>query len=70
MVGKKEENNELSQYTFDGKKRLNIPQTGIDLTEISSLNWRKTYIFDLYVNPQLQWTDKTEGASYTALKRK
>ena len=44
--GKKEEKDELAQYTFDEEKRLNIPQTGLVSDETDPLNGKKTHMFD------------------------
>ncbi len=61
---KKVENNELTQYTFEEEKRLNIPQTGLVSAETDPINGRKTYMFDPHLDPELQWTGKTEGTSF------
>ncbi len=62
--GKKEEKDELAQYTFDEEKRLNIPQTGLVSAETDPLNGKKTYMFDPHLDPELQWAGKTEGTSF------
>ena len=61
---KKVENNELTQYTFEEEKRLNIPQTGLVSAETDPINGRKTYMFDPHLDPELQWSGKTEGTSF------
>ncbi len=62
--GKKEEKDELAQYTFEEEKRLNIPQTGLVSAETDPLNGKKTYMFDPHLDPELQWAGKTEGTSF------
>ncbi|MCL4480824.1 MAG: site-specific DNA-methyltransferase, partial [Candidatus Thermoplasmatota archaeon] len=61
---KKIENNELTQYTFEEEKRLNIPQTGLVSADTDPINGRKTYMFDPHLDPELQWSGKTEGTSF------
>ncbi len=61
---KKVEDNELAQYTFEEEKRLNIPQTGLVSAETDPINGRKTYMFDPHLDPELQWSGKTEGTSF------
>ncbi len=61
---RKVENDELAQYTFEGEKRLNIPQTGLVSSETDPINGRKTYTFDPHLDPELQWAGKTEGTSF------
>ena len=68
--GKKEEKDELAQYTFDEEKQLNIPQTGLVSDEAGPLNGKKTHIFDPHLDPELQWTNKTEKTSYTIPNKK
>ncbi len=68
--GKKEEKDELAQYTFEEEKRLNIPQTGLVSAETDPINWRMTYMFDPHLDPELQWAGKTEGMSYTRPNKK
>jgi adenine-specific DNA-methyltransferase len=63
--GKKDEKDELAQYTFEEEKRLNIPQTGLVSAETDTLNGKKTYMFDPHLDPELQWAGKTDGKSYT-----
>ena len=60
----KTENNELTQYTFEEEKRLNIPQTGLVSADTDPINGRKTYMFDPHLDPELQWSGKTEGTSF------
>lgn len=60
----KVENNELTQYTFEEEKRLNIPQTGLVSAETDPINGKKTYMFDPHLDPELQWSGKTEGTSF------
>ena len=62
--GKKDEKDELAQYTFEEEKRLNIPQTGLVSAETDPLNGKKTYMFDPHLDPELQWAGKTEGTSF------
>ena len=63
--GKKEETkDELTQYTHKEEKRLNIPQTGLVSAETDPINGRKKYIFDPHLDPELQWSGKTEGTSF------
>jgi len=62
--GKKEEKDELAQYTFEEERRLNIPQTGLVSAETDPLNGKKTYMFDPHLDPELQWAGKTEGTSF------
>ena len=62
--GKKEEKDELAQYTFEEEKRLNIPQTGLVSAETDPINGRRKYIFDPHIDPELQWAGKTEGTSF------
>ena len=50
---KKIENNELTQYTFEEEKRLNIPQTGLVSADTDPINGRKTYMFDPHLDPEL-----------------
>ena len=61
---KKAEEEELSQYTFDEEKRLNIPQTGLVSADTDPINGKKTYMFDPHLDPELQWSGKTEGANF------
>ena len=60
----KEEKDALTQYTFEEEKRLNIPQTGLVSAETDPINGRKTYMFDPHLDPELQWSGKTEGTSF------
>ena len=60
----KEEEDALTQYTFEEAKRLNIPQTGLVSAETDPINGRKTYMFDPHLDPELQWAGKTEGTSF------
>ena len=60
----KKEEDELTQYTFEDEKRLNIPQTGLVSAETDPINGRKTYMFDPHLDPELQWAGKTEGTSF------
>ncbi len=60
----KKEKDELTQYTFEDEKRLNIPQTGLVSAETDPINGRKTYMFDPHLDPELQWAGKTEGTSF------
>jgi adenine-specific DNA-methyltransferase len=62
--GKKEEKDELAQYTFEEEKRLNIPQTGLVSAETDPINGRRVYMFDPHLDPELQWAGKTEGTSF------
>ena len=62
--GKKEEKDELAQYIFGEEKRLNIPQTGLVSAETDPINGRRKYMFDPHLDPELQWTGKTEGTSF------
>ncbi|SIM31197.1 site-specific DNA-methyltransferase [Cuniculiplasma divulgatum] len=61
---KKENRDELTQYTFEGEKRLNIPQTGLVSAGTDPINGKKTYMFDPHLDPELQWAGKTEGTSF------
>lgn len=61
---KKENRDELTQYTFDGEKRLNIPQTGLVSAGTDPINGKKKYVFDPHLDPELQWAGKTEGTSF------
>lgn len=63
-IEKKENKDELVQYTFEEEKRLNIPQTGLVSAETDPLNGKKTYMFDPHLDPELQWAGKTEGTSF------
>ena len=58
------EKDELTQYTFEEEKRLNIPQTGLVSADTDPINGRKTYMFDPHLDPELQWSGKTEGTSF------
>jgi len=69
-MGKNEENDKLTQYTFNEEKRLNIPQTGLVSAETDPINGKKTYKFDPHLDPELQWARKTEGMSYIRPNRK
>ena len=60
----KEEEDALTQYTFEEAKRLNIPQTGLVSAETDPINGKKTYMFDPHLDPELQWAGKTEGTSF------
>ena len=60
----KKEDDALTQYTFEEEKRLNIPQTGLVSAETDPINGRKTYMFDPHLDPELQWSGKTEGTSF------
>ncbi|MCL4328886.1 MAG: site-specific DNA-methyltransferase, partial [Candidatus Thermoplasmatota archaeon] len=60
----KEGKDALTQYTFEEEKRLNIPQTGLVSAETDPINGRKTYMFDPHLDPELQWSGKTEGTSF------
>lgn len=61
---KKENRDELTQYTFEGEKRLNIPQTGLVSAGTDPINGKKTYMFDPHLDPELKWAGKTEGTSF------
>jgi adenine-specific DNA-methyltransferase len=63
-MGKNEENDKLTQYTFNEEKRLNIPQTGLVSAETDPINGKKTYKFEPHLDPELQWAGKTEGTSF------
>ena len=60
----KKEDDVLTQYIFEEEKRLNIPQTGLVSAETDPINGRKTYMFDPHLDPELQWSGKTEGTSF------
>ena len=60
----KKAEDELTQYTFEDEKRLNIPQTGLVSADTDPINGRKTYLFDPHLDPELQWAGKTEGTSF------
>ncbi len=73
MIGKsekKEEKDELAQYTFEGEKRPKIPLAGLVSDKTNSLNENKTCMFDPHRDPELQWTKKAENPSYTIISRK
>jgi len=53
---------DIEAYTHDGVKRTNIPPVGMaqhDTVEEP----KKTYTFDPYIDPQLDWAGKAEGLS-------
>ena len=62
--GNKGEGDELAQYIFEEKKRLNIPQTGLVSAETDPINGKKTYTFDPHLDPELQWAGKKEGLRF------
>ncbi|MGI6154007.1 MAG: site-specific DNA-methyltransferase [Christensenellaceae bacterium] len=54
---------DIEAYTHDGKKRTNNPPVGMaqyDQEEES----KKTYAFDPYIDPTLDWAGKTEGETF------
>ena len=57
-------NDQVKQYTHEGKKRYNNPPVGLVTVETDHLNGKKNYQYDPYLDPQLQWAGKKEGISF------
>lgn len=60
----KSEKDGVEQYIHEEQKRLNNPPVGLVTAETDQLNGKKTYKFDPYLDPQLQWAGKAEGLSF------
>jgi adenine-specific DNA-methyltransferase len=54
---------EIGQYTHEDKKRPNNPPVGLVTHETDKAAKRK-YIHDPHLDPQLQWSGKTENAAF------
>jgi adenine-specific DNA-methyltransferase len=54
----------VDQYIHDEEKRLNNPPVGLVSAKTDALNGKKTYEFDPHLDPQLQWSGKTEGTNF------
>ena len=50
---------EIKNYTHSGK-RLNIPEVGLVSSATDKLVEMKEYKFDPYLDPQLDWSGKSE----------
>ena len=61
---KVEKKEDVTQYTHLTETRVNIPPTGLVTAETDPLDGKKTYKFDPHLDPELQWTGKTEGVSF------
>ena len=64
MTKKKINKKDIDQYLHPDKKRLNNPPVGLVTKETDKLNGKKTYHFDPHLDPELQWSGKTEGTSF------
>jgi adenine-specific DNA-methyltransferase len=53
----------VEQYIHDDK-RSNNPPVGLVTVETDNLNGKKTYKFDVHLDPQLEWAGKVEGLSF------
>jgi len=53
----------VAQYLHSGK-RVNNPPVGLVTAGTDHLNGKKTYEYDPYLDPQLQWAGKKEGQSF------
>lgn len=65
-MAKKISNKPIEHYEHIDKERLNIPPVGL-VTEKTDTDFgqkKKKYEFDPHLDPQLQWTGKTEHTSF------
>lgn len=56
----------IEQYSHPDKERLNNPPVGLvsDVTDVDYGQKKKTYEYDPHLDPQLQWTGKSENTSF------
>jgi adenine-specific DNA-methyltransferase len=56
----------IEQYSHPDKERLNNPPVGLvsDVTDVDYGQKKKKYEYDPHLDPQLQWTGKTEHTSF------
>ena len=55
---------EVRNYTHKGKKRLNNPPVGLVTPDTDQDQEKKTYAYDLHLDPQLAWAGKAEHTSF------
>ena len=56
---------EVDSYNHKGQERVNIPQVGLVKPETDpDTGKNKKYQYDPHLDPQLQWTGKTERTSF------
>jgi adenine-specific DNA-methyltransferase len=55
----------IENYTHEGKERVNNPPIGLVTPKTDpDKGEKKTYAYDPHLDPQLQWTSKTEHTSF------
>ncbi len=54
----------IDPYTHRDKDRLYNPPVGLVTPETDPAGGRKTYAYDLHLDPQLQWAGKAEHTSF------
>lgn len=61
---KKEDDQNIEQYTYPEKKRLNNPPVGLVTPDTDQDAPKKKYQFDPHLDPQLVWSGKAEHTSF------
>lgn len=61
---KKANKKPIEQYDHKGSERLNNPPVGLVTPETDKEAGKKTYAYDPYLDPQLQWAGKAEHTSF------
>ena len=66
MAKKTNQAKSIEQYEHADKERLNNPPVGLvsDKTDTEYGQKKKKYAYDPHLDPQLQWTGKTEHTSF------
>ena len=54
----------IEQYDHLSKKRVNNPPIGLVTPELDREKGVKAYAYDPHLDPELQWSDKAEHASF------
>ena len=54
----------IEQYDHLSKKRVNNPPVGLVTPELDREKGVKAYAYDPHLDPELQWSDKAEHASF------
>ena len=61
---RKSKTNDINQYTHDGEKRSNNPPVGLVTPGTDPDSPSKRYSFDPRLDPQLQWSGKSENSEF------
>jgi adenine-specific DNA-methyltransferase len=54
----------IEQYDHKGKDRVNNPPVGLVRADTDQESTKKTYAYDLHLDPQLMWAGKAEHTSF------